>query len=258
MTTDDFTVQLNELYHVYDMSIYPGDLNQELVKAVISIPEKDEISCDAVVKNGELTVRGVTDNGTHTTDVVNTAPTEEVSSVTAQVEADTEQVAQHRGVGQAVGPCGEGVGVGLVEVGVGSAVVVEDGVDVAQVVEQAVGQPVVGQPVAHLQPSQEDALRLHVVVLHEVDAPGIEAGVGTVQFVGFGEGIAVSAQGHGVVQQGTVESTARVKAVAAREKLVERKRMQAQEHVAILPDRTSACGVTVASHGTAANRQQDV
>ena len=89
MTTDDFTVQLNELYHVYDMSIYPGDLNQELVKAVISIPEKDEISCDAVVKNGELTVRGVTDNGTHTTDVVNTAPTEEVSSVTAQVNAGT-------------------------------------------------------------------------------------------------------------------------------------------------------------------------
>ena len=89
MTTDDFTVQLNELYHVYDMSIYPGDLNQELVKAVISIPEKDEISCDAVVKNGKLTVRGVTDNGTHTTDVVNTAPTEEVSSVTAQVNAGT-------------------------------------------------------------------------------------------------------------------------------------------------------------------------
>ena len=39
---------------------------------------------DATVESGELTVRGVTDNGTHTTDVVTEAPTN-VTSVTAQV-----------------------------------------------------------------------------------------------------------------------------------------------------------------------------
>ena len=87
MTSDDFTVNLNDLFHTYYMSIYAGDLNQQLVKAVLTV-NNQPAEYSAVVQSGELTVRGVTDNGTHTTDVVTTAPTAEVSSVTAQV-ADT-------------------------------------------------------------------------------------------------------------------------------------------------------------------------
>ena len=83
MTSDDFAVSLDELYHEYDMTIYAGDLNQKLVKAVLTVNDA-ETEYDATVESGELTVRGVTDNGTHTTDVVTEAPTN-VTSVTAQV-----------------------------------------------------------------------------------------------------------------------------------------------------------------------------
>ena len=88
MTSDDFTVSLDDLFHVYDMTIYAGDLNQKLVKAVITVNDA-ATEYDATVESGELTVRGVTDNGTHTTDVVTEteAPTN-VTSVTAQVGED--------------------------------------------------------------------------------------------------------------------------------------------------------------------------
>ena len=83
MTSDDFTVSLDELFHKYDMTIYAGDLNKQLVKAVLTVNDA-ETEYDATVESGELTVRGVTDNGTHTTNVVTEAPTN-VTSVTAQV-----------------------------------------------------------------------------------------------------------------------------------------------------------------------------
>ena len=83
MTSDDFAVSLDDLFHVYDMTIYAGDLNQKLVKAVLTVNDA-ATEYDATVESGELTVRGVTDNGTHTTDVVTEAPPN-VTSVTAQV-----------------------------------------------------------------------------------------------------------------------------------------------------------------------------
>ena len=86
MTSDDFAVSLDDLYHEYAMTIYAGDLNQQLVKAVLTVNDA-ETKYDATVESGELTVRGVTDNGTHTTDVVREAP-DNVTSVTAQVGAD--------------------------------------------------------------------------------------------------------------------------------------------------------------------------
>ena len=86
MTSDDFTVSLDDLFHEYDMTIYAGDLNQKLVKAVLTV-NNAATEYDATVESGKLTVRGVTDNGTHTTDVVTEAPPN-VTSVTAQVGAD--------------------------------------------------------------------------------------------------------------------------------------------------------------------------
>ena len=83
MTSDDFTVSLDDLFHEYDMTIYAGDLNQKLVKAVLTV-NNAATEYDATVESGELTVRGVTDNGTHTTNVVTEAPPN-VTSVTAQV-----------------------------------------------------------------------------------------------------------------------------------------------------------------------------
>ena len=83
MTSDDFTVSLDDLFHVYDMTIYAGDLNQKLVKAVLTV-NNAATEYDATVESGELTVRGVTDNGTHYTTVEDSVP-ENVDSVTAQV-----------------------------------------------------------------------------------------------------------------------------------------------------------------------------
>lgn len=86
MTSDDFTVSLDDLFHEYDMTIYAGDLNQKLVKAVLTV-NNAATEYDATVESGELTVRGVTDNDTHYTTVEDSVP-ENVTSVTAQVGAD--------------------------------------------------------------------------------------------------------------------------------------------------------------------------
>ena len=88
MTSDDFSVGLNELFHQYDMSIYPGDLEQKLVKAVLTIGE-ETYELESEVEKGKLVVRGVTDNNTATTDVIDAAPTGEVENITAQVPANT-------------------------------------------------------------------------------------------------------------------------------------------------------------------------
>ena len=87
MTSDDFAVNLNELFHKYDMTIYAGDLNQQLVQAVIRVNNGTPYQYDATVESGKLTVRGVTDNDTHYTTVEDSVP-ENVTSVTAQVGAD--------------------------------------------------------------------------------------------------------------------------------------------------------------------------
>ena len=87
MTSDDFAVSLDELFHKYDMTIYAGDLNQQLVQAVIRVNNGTPYQYDATVESGKLTVRGVTDNDTHYTTVEDSVP-ENVTSVTAQVGAD--------------------------------------------------------------------------------------------------------------------------------------------------------------------------
>lgn len=88
MTTDDFTVNLDGLYRTYDMTIYSGDLDQDLVKAVLTVDGKEN-TFDAQVNSGELTIRGVTDQNTTTTDVVTETPSSTVDNITAQVTEDT-------------------------------------------------------------------------------------------------------------------------------------------------------------------------
>lgn len=87
-TTDDFTVNLDDLYHEYDMTIYAGDLQQDRVNAELTV-DGEGTEFDAVVGSGTLTVRGVTDNDTETTKVVNEQPASKVDNVTAQVDSDT-------------------------------------------------------------------------------------------------------------------------------------------------------------------------
>nr|WP_275956660.1 S-layer homology domain-containing protein [Oscillibacter valericigenes] len=93
ITTDDiFALSESNLYQTYSMTIYAGDLNQDLVQAVLDWPDdKDAPHHDVTVGSGELTVRGITDadGEATTTEIVETAPTSEVDEVTAVIDADT-------------------------------------------------------------------------------------------------------------------------------------------------------------------------
>ena len=89
-TSDDFTIHLDGLFQEYGMSIYPGALNQDMVKAQITLNET-KTDYDTVVDKGKLTVRGVTDQNTITTEVVKgDAPADEVEDITAHVPGDTQ------------------------------------------------------------------------------------------------------------------------------------------------------------------------
>ena len=88
MTSDDFTVDLEDLFHEYDMTIYSGDLETQKVKAVLRVGEQ-VVSYAAEVGEGKLTVRGVTDQNTANTEVVTEVPVEEVDNITAHVPEGT-------------------------------------------------------------------------------------------------------------------------------------------------------------------------
>ena len=87
MISDDFTVQVNSVFRQYDMTIYAGDLEQQRVKAELTVGADTE-QYSAAVGSGTLTIRGVTDLDTATTPVVNEPPTNEVNSITAHIPAD--------------------------------------------------------------------------------------------------------------------------------------------------------------------------
>ena len=93
ITTDDiFALSESNLYQTYSMTIYAGDLNQDLVQAVLDWPDdKDAPHHDVTVGSGELTVRGITDadGEATTTEIAETAPESEVNNVTAVIDADT-------------------------------------------------------------------------------------------------------------------------------------------------------------------------
>ena len=93
ITTDDiFALSESNLYQTYSMTIYAGDLNQDLVQAVLDWPDdKDAPHHDVTVGSGELTVRGITDadGEATTTEIVETAPTSKVDKVIAVIDTDT-------------------------------------------------------------------------------------------------------------------------------------------------------------------------
>lgn len=93
ITTDDiFALSESNLYQTYSMTIYAGDLNQDLVQAVLDWPDdKDAPHHDVTVGSGELTVRGITDadGEATTTEIAETAPESEVNNVTAVIDTDT-------------------------------------------------------------------------------------------------------------------------------------------------------------------------
>ena len=88
-TSDDFTINLDGLYQEYEMTIYPGALTQQDVKAVLTAGEDVSTNKTAVVP-GELVVRGVVSNAEDpTTEITDTTPTKQVEDVTAQVPDGT-------------------------------------------------------------------------------------------------------------------------------------------------------------------------
>ena len=61
MTSDNFVESIDNLYEVYSMGIYAGDLNQDLITATVTIPdEADNTNENILVGTGTLTVRGTT------------------------------------------------------------------------------------------------------------------------------------------------------------------------------------------------------
>ena len=100
--SDDFTLDLGTLYQQYDMTIYPGLLEQDLVEAHVKLNGEDDTETLPVkVGNGTLTVRGTT-NGEVTTKVAtttddvtkNTKTIDETTgcTITAVADADTQYV----------------------------------------------------------------------------------------------------------------------------------------------------------------------
>ncbi len=86
--SDKFQIDLTDLYQVYEMGIYNGNLDSNLVKAVLSIPDNQMI-CDLQVDSSLLTIRGVVEDENPTTEIITSVPTTPVSNVTAMVSDDT-------------------------------------------------------------------------------------------------------------------------------------------------------------------------
>lgn len=91
-TSDDFDIILNDQYHVYSMTIYPGALDPKHLKAVVTFPNESMQEFSLDVEAADLIIRGVVDDEDGTepvTDVITDEPTSEPSDITAQVPAGT-------------------------------------------------------------------------------------------------------------------------------------------------------------------------
>lgn len=87
--SDNFVIELKDLYQMYDMTIYAGALNPDFFRAVITFPDKSTREMKVDVQPARLTIRGVTLEEDPTTTIRTEAPTEHVDYFTAQVPADT-------------------------------------------------------------------------------------------------------------------------------------------------------------------------
>ena len=86
--SDDFEIELEDLYRLYDMTLYAGALNPDFFKAVVAFPDGSAREMEVGVRPAKLTIRGVTLEEP-TTGIVTQAPTAPVDRFTAQVDPDT-------------------------------------------------------------------------------------------------------------------------------------------------------------------------
>lgn len=87
--SDNFVIELNDLYQMYDMTIYAGALNPDFFRAVITFPDQSAREMKVGVQSAKLTIRGVTLEEDPTTAIRTEAPMEPVDNFTAQVPPDT-------------------------------------------------------------------------------------------------------------------------------------------------------------------------
>ncbi len=87
---DEFDIKLDTLYQKYDMSIYPGRVNENTVKITVNANKETgnvQAECAVDSRTGELTVRGIVN--AIKTDIVNAVP-ENAANITAIADAGTE------------------------------------------------------------------------------------------------------------------------------------------------------------------------
>lgn len=90
-TSDDFQIELEDLYQEYEMAIYSGALDPSRLQAVIDFGNGDEREYILNAEGATLTIRGVVDKEDEdvTTAIITSDPSESVGNLTAQVPADT-------------------------------------------------------------------------------------------------------------------------------------------------------------------------
>ena len=64
--TDDIDMTADSVSETYDISIYPGDIQQNLIKAVLEV-NGDSIEATTIVDSGKLTIRSTVNDGNQTT-----------------------------------------------------------------------------------------------------------------------------------------------------------------------------------------------
>ena len=72
--SDNFVIELNDLYQMYDMTIYAGALNPDFFRAVITFPDKSTREMKVGVQPARLTIRDVTLEEDPTTAIRTEAP----------------------------------------------------------------------------------------------------------------------------------------------------------------------------------------
>lgn len=82
ITSDDFEMAADTVSETYEMSIYPGALDQSQVKAQFTVNDKP-FNCNVEVGTGKLTVKSVTDQDTMTSEILTSAPSDNTATITA-------------------------------------------------------------------------------------------------------------------------------------------------------------------------------
>ena len=90
VSTDDITMGENLVSDKFSMTINPGELNQNQIKAKLTVGEggnEQSISCNINIEPGELTVRSTTNEET-TTEIANAQENVTSSNITAVADSD--------------------------------------------------------------------------------------------------------------------------------------------------------------------------